>query len=176
MKYFTNKILILFIIILAIISIIWAVTINGNLSLLAEKINNETPESRINAYLKAVKTGNETLALSLWRLPEGGNWNTVEKSSLLQNNRLNITKELINKKIKSFDIVNIEWWRTCCEPGVINDSMGAGGARVGVEIMDINNNASIYIFDVFTNHEEEYQKPRTWMLRDVYSADKKPLF
>ncbi|MGB2762323.1 MAG: hypothetical protein WBC21_02140 [Minisyncoccales bacterium] len=140
-----------------------------------EKIINETPEAKINAYLKAVMKNDERKVLEFWRLSD---W---KEDPLLSNRRENISKELIAMGTKDFDILNIEWWRTCCVAGVISNSQAAGGARARVKLISRDDVEYIYIFDIF--HQKgaywgaaEGCQLRHWVLRDVYPSDQEPLF
>jgi len=146
-----------------------------------ERIINETPEAKINAYFKAVIKSDENKALEFWQLPDWEGWKRSKEAPLLSNRRENITKELITMGIKDFDILNIEWWRTCCESGVISNSQAAGGARIRVKLINRDDLEDIYIFDVF--HQEgsywgaaEGCQFRHWVIRDIYLSDQEPLF
>lgn len=77
---------------------------------LLEQKNNETPEARIVEYLEAIQRDNKIKALEIWQLAEEDeNWKANSDYSLLEKRRDNITEELIKKKIKNFEIINIEW-------------------------------------------------------------------
>jgi hypothetical protein len=92
-----------------------------------------------------------------------------------------MTKELIAAGTTAdFAIADIEWWKTCCDPMVIGDPKGAGGARAKVLLRAADGSQLEYIFDVF-HYEGSYWgtitgEPRHWALFDVYPEGEKPLY
>ncbi len=154
---------------------------NPALTTFIEKIMNETLEVKVAAYFGAVIEGDERKALAIWQLPDWEGWESSEAAPLLSERRESVTKELIVMGIKGFDILSIEWWRTCCEPGVIDLPREAGGARIRVQLTSRDNAKCVYILDVFHRETSYWGKaggylPRHWVLRDVYPSDQKPLF
>jgi hypothetical protein len=145
-----------------------------------ERLRGETPEARVRAYADAVLHGDEAAALNAWTLeaheqPDG-------RGEALRARREAITRQLVGAGlVRDFRINHIEWWRTCCEPGVINDSRGAGGARVHVQFLDGDGVPHGYIFDIF-HREGPYwgaamgYPVRRWALYDVYPYDEEPLY
>ncbi|XOB41163.1 MAG: hypothetical protein ACKKMW_00215 [Candidatus Nealsonbacteria bacterium] len=177
----TIKILGILILIVIIGMTIFLLFINGFFTPLIEKVINEKPEAKIIAYLEAVKKGDKLKALTIWELPNWEEWKLNENGSFLEKRRENLTKNLVENGIKNFKILKIEWWRTCCVPGVTNNPRSAGGARISIQLIDNNNTEYIYIFDVF--HREtsywgatEGYPVRHWVLRDIYLLGQKPLF
>jgi hypothetical protein len=144
-----------------------------------ETLTNESPEAKIRAYVQAVARGDEGAALNVWELPTGDGEEKLFPG--LGARRLDITRALLNNIQPRFEIRAIEWWRTCCEPGVIDTPRDAGGARVSVELFDTRGSAQPYHFDVFVRGgaywgaAEDYPA-REWVLRDVYPADSRALF
>lgn len=173
MKFFNKKSIIIIIVLLVISVGFWLAYINGIFTPFIEKITNETPEAKINAYIQATAKGDKITALNLWEISSENN--------LLKERRDKITTELINVKTTSkFSIVNIEWWGTCCIPSIIDNPRSAGGARANVELSDNNGNKYSYIFDVFVPGSYEGAAVgypvRHWVLKDVYKAGDKSLF
>lgn len=154
---------------------------NPALTTFVERIMNETPEAKVAAYFGAVMKGDERKALAIWQLPEWEAWEASKAARPLSERRENVTKELLARGIKDYDILDIEWWRTCCEPGVIDNPREAGGARISVQLTSRDNAKHVYILDVF-HRETSYwggavgYLPRYWVLRDVYPSGQKPLF
>ena len=150
----------------------------GATSLLIEKIKNETPETKVAAYIQAVSNGDTEKALSFWEISESYELN-IEYCDRIKNHGEQITKELIKKEIKSdFTITHIEWWSTCCVPSITENSRAAGKAKVYVQLADSNNIKSAYIFDVvvpggyvggLAGHSV-----RHWILSDVYLENEEP--
>ncbi len=170
MKYLNKKLIIA----ILIIGIgLWLAYINGIFTPFIEKITNETPKAKINAYIQAIVRGDKIIALNIWEISSENN--------LLKERKEEITSELISDKINSkFNIVNVEWWDTCCVPSITNNPRTAGGARVNVELTDNNGNKYSYIFDVFVPGGYEGAAVgypvRVWVVRDIYKAGDKPLF
>jgi hypothetical protein len=145
-----------------------------------ERISGETPEAKIEAFGRAIARGDEQTARNVWELPA---WELPDGRSVeLQARRERVTRELMAKGIQATSaILDIEWWRTCCEPGVINDSHNAGGARVRVQLLDRDGAPLSYTFDVFTREQPYWGEamgcpPRQWVVRDVYPSGEEPLF
>lgn len=155
-----------------------------SLTILWEKIINETPQAKIKAYLRGVMDNNQEKALGVWQLQEikQGEYELRRYNFRpLAQRREEITKNLIDKGIKDFKILKIEWWRTCCSRDITFNFADAGGARATVQLTDKNGATYNYIFDVF--HREttyggaaEGYRPRQWVLRDVFPANEQPLF
>lgn len=147
----------------------------------SEWLRGETPTAHIEAFLDAAARGDQAAALAQWVLPE---WGLPEgRSAELAERRRRVTGELIAGRLdlKRYTIIHTEWWRTCCEPGVIADEGGAGGARVQVQFLDSDGAPVQYMFDLFTLGGPYWgaalgYPPRTWALRDVYPAGEEPLF
>ena len=147
---------------------------------LFERISGSTPEAKIRTYVKAVLRRDEEAALAAWVLPS---WELPNgRSTALAERRKSVTRELIAADLQEdFLILDTQWWRTCCEPGVICDSLNAGGARISVQFLDQQGLLVTYIFDVFHRDGSYWgdamgYPTRHWMLRDVYLRSEEPLF
>ena len=165
-----KKILIMFLALAAIVG--FFIDSNyGITSLLVEKIKNETPKTKITAYIQAVSNGDKEKALSFWEISESYEL-SPEYCDKIKNRGEQITEELIGKKIKSeLAITDIEWWSTCCVPSIIDNPRFAGKAKVYVQLTDSSNNRSAYIFDVIVPRGYEGglagHSVRHWVLYDV---------
>ena len=143
-----------------------------------ETVTGETPEAKIADYVNALAREDKEAALAVWELP---GWNSVGLTKLVQR-RQTVTAELLAAGIEStYEIVAVEWWRTCCEPSVIADPRSAGGARIEVRLRDRDGRLLSYRIDVFTRGGAYWgaamaYPPREWSLRDVYRTDQAPLF
>ena len=147
---------------------------------LTERVLGNYPEARVRRYVLAVLAGRQERALEAWELCS---WRAQEdRSEALSERRVAVTNELMHADLQGeFLILNTEWWRTCCEPGVICDPVGAGGARVRVQFIDRHGLPISYIFDVFHRDGPYWGSAmgyptRHWVLRDVYPADEEPLY
>ncbi len=141
---------------------------------MVERIEGETPQAKVRAYLHAVAKGDEAKAASMWCVP------SYPDASRLEGRRKSTTRELIRRGISSFEIENVEWWCTCCEPRVIPSQKGAGGSRVRVRIVDGNGRSEEYTFDVFVPKgywgEAAGYPVRHWKIVDVYAAGQRPIY
>ena len=158
---------------------VWFVLPSVRLALL-DRITGNTPEARIKGYVQAMLRGDEEAALAAWQLPS---WELPNgRSTAIAERRQAMTRELIAADLQDdFLILDTQWWRTCCEPGVICDSLNAGGARIPVQFMDQQGLPVTYVFDVFHRDGPYWgaamgYPPRHWVLRDVYLRDEEPLF
>jgi len=147
---------------------------------LFERISGNTPEAKIRTYVRAMLRGDEEAALTAWELPS---WELPNgRSTAIAERRLAVTREMIAADLQDdFMILDTEWWRTCCEPGVICDSLDAGGARVPVQFLDQQGLPVTYVFDIFHRDGSYWGDAmgyprRHWVLRDVYLRGEEPLF
>jgi hypothetical protein len=146
---------------------------------LLEQPGGNSPQTKVATFAQSIVQGDQTAALKLWaiydKLPPA-------RFAALDKRREYVISDLLSAKIKpGYMILGVEWWTTCCEPGVTNDSRNAGGARIQVQFLDKMGAPIVYIFDIFTREQPywgdaEGYLPRDWIIRDIYSQDKKPLF
>ena len=115
------------ILILMVTAFTWLVyTPNGKL--LREHITGETPQAKLETYVRAIANGNHETALDQWELPHLSN---RAQLNALAARRRRITSDLLAAKLSpEFMILDIQWWSTCCEPSVLEESRDAGGARI----------------------------------------------
>jgi Flp pilus assembly protein CpaB len=140
---------------------------------LIEQVTGQTPQARIAAYLEAIGKGDQQTALDLWS-PAGPD------SPELEARRRVVTAALLAYGPGlAYQVLDVEWWRTCCEPGVIEDASDAGGARVRVRLHGGNLPARVYVFDLLVPGGywgEAMGNPlRTWAIFDVYPEGQAPL-
>jgi hypothetical protein len=141
---------------------------------LRETIVGDTVEARIAGYVTALARNDVGAATAAWRLD-----NATPDPALLERRR-DITESLRSLGVRSHRIVRIDWWRTCCEMGLIDDPANAGLARATVEIWT-NARYERYVFDVLARSTAYWgdaagHPPHEWTLRDVYRLSEKPLF
>jgi hypothetical protein len=140
----------------------------------------ESPEARVHAYLRAVHRNDEGAALAAWtlqepNLPDG-------RGDALRERRAELTRELIAGQLEpDYTIGQIEWWTTCCEPGVTGDARSAGGARIQVQLLDRHGLPLDLVFDVFHRDGSYWggamgYPQRRWVLYDVYPRQEDPLY
>jgi hypothetical protein len=146
---------------------------------LLEQPGKTRPQMQIADFVQAVTRKDSPAALALWEIRDSSPANV---QSHLAARREGIIADLIAHEIDpNYMILDIEWWRTCCEPGVINDWRNAGGARIHVQFMTGAGDPIHYYFDVFTRlqpypGEAAGYPKQDWVIRDVYPADQQPLF
>ena len=146
-----------------------------------EQLTGETPEAKIDTYVRAILRGDTESAYAAWELPD---WDLLPegRSALLAARREQVTRDLLAAGIQDdYMTLHVEWWRTCCEPGPICDSREAGGARVSVQFLDQEGRTLSYTVDLFTRGGAYWggatgYPPRQWVLRDVYPAGQEPIF
>jgi hypothetical protein len=138
-----------------------------------------SPQAKVAAFVDPVIRGDKTAAIKLWEVNGKSN---PERQRAIEKRRESVISDLVATKIKpDFMIREIEWWTTCCEPNVTNNSRNAGGARIKVQFLNQYGSPITYIFDIFTREQPywgaaEGYRPRDWVIRDVYPEDKKPIF
>jgi len=160
---------------------LWLV-INNNDHLryyLLELPTRNQPQSQVDGFVQAIIRGDYAGAVTLWEIQDDSSSNT---QSELINRRERVISDLIAEGINpEYTIMDIEWWRTCCELSVIHDSRDAGGARIRVQFLDQVGNPLQYTFDVFAREQPYFggaqsYPERDWVIRDVYPLDREPLF
>jgi len=133
------------------------------------------PKVQIDAFVQALLRRDAAAATELWEVTE--TW--AERG--MEDRRDTIISDLLQADIEAdYRINEVEWWRTCCEPGVTCNSRGAGGARITVQFMQ-GDKPLTYIFDIFTRELPYWgaatgYPPREWVIRDVYPRGNTPLF
>ena len=146
--------------------------------LLEQPIGNQ-PHTRVSDFVQAIVHHDDASALQLWEVFDDSSSGT---QSGLVKRRADVISDLMAEGISpDYLVLDVEWWTTCCEPSVTNDSRNAGGARIGVQFLDRDGNPIHYTFDVFARRQPyfggaEGYPPRDWVIRDVYSDDQEPLF
>src|SRR5919106_3553314 len=83
----------------------------------------DSPDGEVARYLAATSAGNEQAALDAWPTFVGG----IHPLPALLARRGEVTRELVKLRVGgSYRVTSTEWWRTCCEPGRIDDPSNAG--------------------------------------------------
>jgi hypothetical protein len=128
--------------------------------------NTRRPEVQVGRYVAALVHGDERAALIAWPPPRP---TTTVKSALQERRRVDVTRELVHAGVRSYRVKAVEWWRTCCEPGPIDDPRHAGLARISVELVTDTGTLD-YTFDVRAEREDpnRFWELQHWALRDVY--------
>jgi hypothetical protein len=145
----------------------------GAANRLIEGVTGQTPQTRMAKYLKAVARGDRQAALDLWS-PAG------PERPELEARRQAVTAELLaHGPALAYEVLDVEWWRTCCEPAVIDDPDQAGGARVRVRLWGKYLPARVYVFDLLVPGgywgEAMGNPRRTWTIYDIYPEGQAPL-
>ena len=148
---------------------------------LIETVRNETPQAKVEAFLRATAAGDEAAALAAWEYPD---WLArQDRGPALGERRAAVTRNLTELRLggRVFER-GIEWWRSCCEPGVIENSREAGFARIHVTLSrEEDSRGWFYFFDVVTRGGAYWggamdYPPREWAIVDVYPMSEKPIF
>ena len=132
---------------------------------LAEQVLGQTPQAQIAAYLAAIARGDEQEALALWPAAES-------PGDVLNARRRVVADDLLAYgPLLEHRILDIVWWRTCCEPAVIDDPAAAGGARVRVAVRG-GDRSGVYLFDLLVPGgywgSAAGDPIREWKLVDIY--------
>jgi hypothetical protein len=140
---------------------------------LVERIIGQTPETRIAGYLDAITEGDRAVALALWPSMDPSNTD-------LEARRESVTAELLARGPRlQHRILDVVWWRTCCEPAVIDDPAEAGGARIRVTIRSESRQDEVYTFDLLVPGgywgAAMGHPIRRWAIVDVYPEEAAPL-
>ena len=140
---------------------------------LIEQLTGQTPQAQIAAYLEAVAQGDQQAALDLWSPAGPDSPGLVARRGAVTAGLLAYGPGL------DYQVLDVEWWRTCCEPAVLEDSGDAGGSRVWVRLYGGNRPARVYVFDLLVPGGywgEAMGNPlRTWAIFDVYPQGQAPL-
>lgn len=106
----------------------------------------DTPERRVAAYLAATGSGDEGAALDAW-VPYPA---TVLISTELRARRADLTHQLTRLRVgRTYAIRSVDWWRTCCEPGLLDGASNAGLARMHVVATDQAGTEHRLVFEVW---------------------------
>lgn len=122
----------------------------------------------------ATARGDEAQALGIWQT-------CYSPPPDLEARRVDLTRELAAAGAgQRFLIEFIEWWRTCCEPGIIDDRRNAGRARIFVIAGDRVGARHGLVFEVLTKDGAYWGdaagNPRhDWTLREVYRRGEQSL-
>lgn len=137
------------------------------------------PEQEVTRYVAAAMRGDAGAATAAWPVAAPTDPRLYLKHDLLARRRAEQTAALVAAAPRSYRVVGIEWWRTCCEPGTLPDGGYAGLARVRVAI-ETREGQREMVFDVRrTNDCCTFGFPDTlwqrWVLRDAYPPTKDPI-
>jgi hypothetical protein len=140
---------------------------------LVEQALGRTPQAAIARYLHAITEGDRQGALDLWSLDGSP---TVD----LKARRQSVTDALLAYEPNPKHVVlELEWWSTCCEPGVIDDPDQAGGVRARVAVSSEHKPVMVYRFDLLVPGgywgDAAGNPVRRWILVDVYPDKEAPL-
>ena len=138
----------------------------------------DTPESQVARYLAATSRPDEAGALAAWQLHDGA---PAPSAALIQR-RNDLTRELLVDRVGAeFAVTSIEWWRTCCEPGRIDDPRNAGLARMHVSTHGKSGKEYRLVFEVWARDLTYWgdaggSPPHNWSLYEVRFEDQACLF
>ena len=143
---------------------------------LIERVTGETPEAKVVAYLEATRQGDEVAAYNCW-LP------AADPPSPEYETRRQAVMEAISAlgADLSFRVLDIEWWSTCCEPGMIDNPRDAGFARLRVAVGGSAEDGISYVFDVLAIGGAHWGEMmgcpvRHWEIIDAYPEGEEPLY
>lgn len=138
----------------------------------------DTPERQVARYLAATSAGNEQEALDAWPTFAGG----IHPLPALLARRTEVTRDLASLRVgRSYQVRSIEWWRTCCEPGQIDDPGNAGLARMHVSATDAAGQEHQLVFQVFVKRiawwgDAGGETVKEWTLYEVHREHETCIF
>ena len=140
---------------------------------LLEQALGRTPQHQITGYLSAIARGDRSAALELWLAP-------ASHRGELMDRRDSVTDTLlVDGPSLEYQMLDTVWWRTCCEPAVIDDPAQAGGARVRVAIGSGQGHETTYTFDLLVPGgywgDAAGNPLRDWEIVDIYAGGMQPL-
>ena len=140
---------------------------------LLEQALGRTPQHQIADYLAAITRGDRPAALEHWPATASHNRDLMDRRDSVTGTLLTYGPSLEHR------VLDTVWWRTCCEPAVIDDPAQAGGARVRVAIGGGHGPEATYIFDVLVPGgywgDAAGNPLRDWEIVDVYAEGMHPL-
>jgi hypothetical protein len=144
----------------------------GGTHQLVERLLARAPQAEVEHFLDAIARGDRQAALDLW-------WPQSAPDEALEARREATTATLLALGADlEYQILKVEWWRTCCEPGIIDDPGQAGAARFRVALRS-GDTERVYLFDVLVPGgywgDAAGNPVRTWVLADVYPEGAAPL-
>lgn len=135
-----------------------------------------TPQHTLDAYFTAIDGEDTPQALSLWEAPVADVFDSEERESRAKF----VTERLISEQVKEYDIFDVEWWSTCCEPSVIcqPSRVGPGVVRVKTTIYPVVGDAYRLDFDLSQSYPitPTGELLEGWIIRDAYTTSEDPLF
>ncbi len=139
---------------------------------LLEEALGRTPRHQIASYLSAVARGDRVAALERWTAHPS-------RDGLLDRRDSVTGKLLAHGRGLEYRVMDTVWWRTCCEPAVIDDPAQAGGARIRVAIGNGQGPETTYVFDLLVPGgywgDAAGNPLRDWEIVDVYAEGMRPL-
>ncbi|HEY6959209.1 MAG TPA: hypothetical protein VI814_10320 [Candidatus Limnocylindria bacterium] len=148
--------------------------------LVASYLLADTPQRHIDRYLAATSTGDFRGALAEWAIRDTGG--KVSASDPLLVRRNDLTAELASARAgRDRDVTRLAWWRTCCEPGEIQDQANAGLARVHVTTHGADGTPYYLVFEIAVRDVVYWgdamgSPPREWRLYEVHRENELCLF
>ena len=144
----------------------------GGANRLVEHLLARTPQAQVEHFLAAVAKGDRQAALDLW-WPAGASDEAMEARREATMGTL-----LVYGANLEYQVLEVEWWRTCCEPGITDDPGQAGAARFRV-VLHSGDTEAVYLFDMLVPGgywgDAAGNPVRTWVLADVYPEGAAPL-
>ena len=158
---------------LALLSILGLNVSCGAAIRLLEQALRQTPQAVIAHYLTAIAAGDRQSALAFWSPPATPNVALMARRQVTTDELLAYGPRL------EYRVLDVVWWRTCCEPGVIDDAHKAGGARVQIALKGRDRSEQVYVFDLLVPGgywgAAAGNPVRAWAIVDLYPEGASPL-
>lgn len=137
-----------------------------------EEALGQTPQALVIDYLTAVARGDLEAALALWQEP-------ARSDASLEATRTSVTNELARHGASmQHQVLDVTWWRTCCEAVAIDNPDTAHVATIRVAIAGEDQREQIYVFEMQTDQGASGVTAATalrdWVIAGAYFESQVP--
>jgi hypothetical protein len=137
-----------------------------------EEALGQTPQALVSDYLTAVALGDLEAALALWQEP-------AMPDSSLEVIGTSVSRELAQYGAgMQHQVVDVTWWRTCCEAVTIDDPDTAHVATIRVVISGEDQPGQIYVFETQAGNGTwrgiAASSLRNWVIAGAYLESQVP--
>jgi hypothetical protein len=142
----------------------------------------DSPDRHVARYLGATARGDENAAMNEWSVYVSAKDARFHAPDQLVARRLDLTTELAANRVgRTYTLTSTEWWRTCCEPGLIGDPRNAGLARIHVTTSGADGKPYRLVFEVWVKDlawwgDAGGEWLHDWRLYEVHGEDQPCVF
>jgi hypothetical protein len=142
----------------------------------------DSPDRHVARYLSATARGDGNAAIDEWAVYVSARDPRFHAPDQLLERRRVLTAELAASRVGDrYTITSVEWWRTCCEPGRIDDPKNAGLSRVHVTTSGADGKTYRLVFEVWVKDLTYWGDAggewlHDWRLYEVHEEDQPCVF